>query len=65
MSKVRALSFDLTGQTPSEDELARRLAAAGRRTGLVGDLDGRLVEPAPVPSQASRVIAWADERPID
>lgn len=65
MSKARALTFDLIRQAPSEDELARRQAAAGRRTGLVGDLDGHLLEPAPAPSQAPRVTVWAEEATID
>jgi hypothetical protein len=65
MSKVRALGYDLATRAPSEEETSRRREATGPRTGLVGDLYGRLLAPAPVPTKAPHVAAWADETTID
>lgn len=66
MSRARARAFDLTSRAPSEEELLRRRQAEGRRTGLIGDLHGQLLEPAPIPTQAPQPTGWvAEDQPID
>lgn len=65
MSKARALAFDLVARPLSDEERQRRRQAEGRRTGLVGDLSGRVLEPAPAPTQAPRPVGQGDETTID
>jgi hypothetical protein len=66
MSKVRARTFNLVSTPLSEEEHERRRLAEGRRTGLIGGLNGQLFEPAPKPTQAPRETGWeADPETLD
>jgi hypothetical protein len=66
MSRVRARAYNLVTKVPSEEELLRRRQAEGRHTGLIGGLNGELLEPARSPTAAPSQTGWqAEEDTID
>jgi hypothetical protein len=65
MGKATDTDQQLMTRPLSEDEIRRRQRAAMPRTRLEATLDGRLVEPAPVPRETPREIYRAPQQTID
>lgn len=63
MSKASDIFLDLVTKPLSPSEVLERQDAEKPRTGLVGTLDGRWIDPTT--TQASRPVMKAPPRPID
>jgi DNA-binding response OmpR family regulator len=65
MGKATELIDDLIARPLSPDELRARREAAKPRHNLVATSHGQLVEPAPAPTQAPRVVRQAPQQTWD
>jgi hypothetical protein len=65
MGKATELLDDLIARPLSPQEVQERREAARPKTKLVGTLDGRLLEPAPTPLEAPRVVRQAPQQTWD
>jgi hypothetical protein len=65
MGKATELVDDLIARPLSPDEIRARREAARLRPNLVATLDGKLVEPAPAPTQAPQVVSRAPQETWD
>jgi hypothetical protein len=65
MGVANDLVDDLVSRPLTSEEIQRRREAAKPATRLVGTLDGQLVEPAPTPAQAPRVVQQAPQQTWD
>jgi hypothetical protein len=65
MGKATELTDDLIARPLSPDEIRKRHEAAKPARKLVATLEGQLVEPAPAPAQAPRVIRQVPEQTWD
>ncbi len=65
MGKAMQLADELLARPLTADEIRERRAAQLRRDDLVATLEGKVVEPAPAPAQAPRVVSVAPQRTWD
>jgi hypothetical protein len=65
MGIANDLVDDLLSRPLTPDEIKRRREAAKPATKLVGTLNGQLVEPAPTPIEAPRVVLQASQQTWD
>jgi len=65
MGKATELVDDLMARPLSPQEIQKRQDAARPRHDLIATLDGQLVERAPTPAQAPRVVRQAPQQTWD
>ena len=65
MGKAMQLADELLARPLTADEIRERRAAQLRRDDLVATLEGKVVEPAPTPAKAPRVVSVAPQRTWD